>query len=156
MKVTKVKSFTLSEMLVVMVITAIVVGIAFTVLNLVVKQIKGIEKNFQKATELSLFEQRLWRDFNTHNSLKYTSSGLYMFSSLDTTRYHFHKDYIVRNTDTIHVRIQVSNAYYMGKAVSSGYIDALALSGGQELPGHSIFVFSVNDAAHFMNKTDNN
>lgn len=40
----KVKSFTLSELLVVMIITAIVVGMAFSVLRLVQKQIHTIQK----------------------------------------------------------------------------------------------------------------
>ncbi|WP_299517042.1 prepilin-type N-terminal cleavage/methylation domain-containing protein, partial [uncultured Flavobacterium sp.] len=60
----KVKSFTLSELIVVMIITVIVVGIAFSVLLLVKKQIKGIEKNYQKTTQLALFEEKFWRDFN--------------------------------------------------------------------------------------------
>jgi Tfp pilus assembly protein FimT len=55
----KLKSFTLSELLIVMIITAIVVGMAFSVLRLVQKQIHTIQTNFDKSSTLALFEQRL-------------------------------------------------------------------------------------------------
>ncbi|MBQ52974.1 MAG: hypothetical protein CMF35_15035, partial [Leeuwenhoekiella sp.] len=43
---TKLKAFTLSEMLVVLAITAIVVSLAFVILNLVTKQIQLISTNY--------------------------------------------------------------------------------------------------------------
>lgn len=151
MQHTKVRSFTLSELLVVMIITAIVVGLAFSVLNLVIKQIRTIEKNFQKNTELSLFEQRLWQDFNGHNTIKYSDSKLILLSDTDTVYYTFNEENIFRNRDTIRTKLSIVNTYYLGKKVRSGYIDAISLS-AKELPDYSIFISSKSDASHFMNQ----
>jgi len=52
----KIKSFTIAEMLVVMVLTAIVISIAMLVLNLVQSELIGIQQNFKNNTELRTLE----------------------------------------------------------------------------------------------------
>lgn len=152
MQTTKVKSFTLAEMLVVMIITAIVVGLAFSVLNLVQKQVRGIQENFTKTTELSLLEQRLWQDFNYHNSIDYHNEKLVLLSDSDTVTYAFTNEYILRETDTIRTKLRIENAFYKGREVTSGYIDAIKITADAELPEYIIFVTSVNDATQNMNQ----
>ena len=148
---TKVKSFTLSEMLVVMVITLIVVGIAFSVLSLVQKQISRIQGNFQKTTDLCLVEQRLHQEFNQHNRIVFAPNRLSLYSDIDTVQYAFEQNYTLRNTDTLAVILQVKSAYYQGKTVAAGVVDALKLSAEKELPEYFIFLTMEPDAAHFMN-----
>jgi type II secretory pathway pseudopilin PulG len=147
---TKVKSFTLAEMLVVIIITAIVVGMAFSVLRLVQRQVTTIEKNFSTTTSLVLFEQQLWQDFATHNNIVYNDAKLKLYSDTDTVLYSFKPDYTTRNTDTLNAKLAVNKTYYVGRQVKSGYIDALEIS-GKELPGYTIFVSMQPDAAHYMN-----
>lgn len=149
---TKVRSFTLSELLVVMIITAIVVGLAFSVLNLVQKQVRGIEKNFEKTTELALFEQRLWQDFNQHNLITYSTDKIILQSDIDTVFYAFKPEFVLRDNDTIRAKVQVEKLYYEGQQVKAGYIDGILISGEDELPKYSIFVSSKMDGAHYMNK----
>ena len=148
---TKVKSFTLSEVLVVMIITVIVVGIAFNVLMLVQRQISTIKKNFQKTTELSLLEQRLWQDFNSHNNIIYNNEKLYFTSDIDTTIYSFSDQYLLHKNDTLPLKLTISKIYYMGNEVETGYIDTISLSAVKEIPDYTIFVSSQHDAAHFLN-----
>ena len=152
MQSNKVKSFTLSELLVVMIITIIVVGITFSVLNLVQKQIRIISKNFQKTTELSLFEQRLWQDFNYHSTAVYSGSKLTFISDIDTVTYSFNEEFAMRNKDTIPLRLTIEKAFYFGREIRSGYIDAVSVSGQEELPNYSIFASGEKDATHFMNQ----
>jgi type II secretory pathway pseudopilin PulG len=147
----KIKSFTLSEMLVVMVITVIVVGIAFSVLSLVQKQIRGIKKNYQKTTELSLLEQRLWQDFNEHHLVNFDGKKLMMISDIDTVKYIFTQKYILRNLDTIPLSTEIANMYYLGKKNIVGEVDAIALSANAEIPDYNIFVSKKHDASHFIN-----
>ena len=147
----KAKSFTLSELLVVMIITIIVVGIAFSVLSLVQRQIHSIRKNFAKTTELSLFEQRLWQDFNTHSDIIYIPGRIQLISDIDTVRYHFSGSYTLIDHDTIPVTLVIDKAYYRGQQKASGKIDAISVSAVKELPDYSIFVSTQLDAAHFMN-----
>tara|TARA_R110002094_G_scaffold202065_1_gene173391 strand:+ start:295 stop:504 length:210 start_codon:yes stop_codon:yes gene_type:complete len=60
----KIKAFTLSEMVVVTILTSIIVGIAFSVLSLVQRHMYSIKQNFNNNTELSKLEQALWIDFD--------------------------------------------------------------------------------------------
>lgn len=152
MRNTKLKSFTLSEMLVVMIITAIVVGMAFSVLSLVQKQIRSIQKNFGRTTELSLFEQQLWQDFNGCNSIGFKNEGIItMISDIDTVHYIFKERFALRNRDTINARVKLEKVYYGGAEVTSGVIDAVSFL-ATELPDYHVFVSSRIDPTQKMNQ----
>jgi type II secretory pathway pseudopilin PulG len=152
----KIKSFTLAELLVVMIITAIVVGIAFSVLRLVQKQIVAIQKNYNKSTSLSLFEQRLWQDFNIYTDLSFDSAkgNLFLKSPLDSVTYTFEDRCVLRNNDTIPLKLEIEKIYFEGKEVQSGAIDAISFSGEAELRNYRIFVSKKNDLNHSMNQED--
>ena len=152
----KLKSFTLAELLVVMIITAIVVGMAFTVLRIVQKQIHAIQTNFDKTSTLALFEQKLWQDFNEPHTIIYDNQNqtLIMTSEIDTITYLFKEDFSMRNLDTIKLKINPKNAFFKGKEVTKGYIDAIRLSAETSLPDYEIFVSKKNDITFFMNQED--
>ncbi|WP_136667685.1 type II secretion system protein J [Flavobacterium sp. H122] len=153
---TKLKSFTLSELLVVMIITAIVVGMAFSVLRLVQNQINIIRGNYEKSTKLSLFEQRLWQDFNEFNQITFNKkkSQLLFQSELDSIQYAFEPDFVLRNKDTIKLKLNIDHIQFEGEKVSEGDIDAIAISGESELPKYKIFVSKKNDITQKMNEED--
>lgn len=150
----KLKSFTLSELLVVMIITAIVVGIAFSVLRLVQKQIHAIQSNFDKTSTLALFEQQLWQDFNEPHTIIYDNANqvLAMTSEVDTVMYSFKEKFTMRNLDTIKLKINPSKIFFKGKEVKTGPIDAITIFAGTELPDYHIFVSKKNDVTLFMNQ----
>lgn len=153
---TKVKSFTLSELLVVMIITAIVVGMAFSVLRLVQKQISTIQKNYEKSTRLSLFEQKLWQDFNESDNIVYNkqNNSISLHSEIDTVVYSFQDDFVIRNKDSIILKVSIEKTLFEGNEVSQENIDAIAISGEMELPKYKIFVSKKNDITHSMNQED--
>lgn len=148
----KVKSFTLSELLVVIIITAIVVGLAFSILNLVQKQISSIEKNYKMKTELQLLEQTLWQDFNTCTGINYNDKSLILQSTIDTVRYKFNDTYILRNSDTLKIKAVISKLYNHAKEVPGGPVDAISISAEAEFPNYFIFVYSRHDAAYYINQ----
>lgn len=152
----KVKSFTLSELLVVMIITAIVVGMAFSVLRLVQKQIHTIQKNYDKSTDLSLFEQRLWQDFNEYSQIQFDEkeNKLVLQSEMDTIAYSFQNDFILRNNDTIKLKLVIDKILMEGKLIKNGDIDAMSISGEAELPKYKIFVSKKNDLTLSINQED--
>lgn len=152
----KLKSFTLSELLIVMIITAIVVGMAFTVLRLFQKQIHTIQANFDKSTSLALFEQQLWQDFNEPHEIYYNEEkqDLLLISEIDTVRYAFREKYTLRNRDTIQLQLVAKIAFFNGKENKDGMIDALKLSAETMLPDYEIFVSRKNDITLFMNQQD--
>ena len=152
----KVKSFTLSELLVVMIITAIVVGMAFSVLRLVQKQIYTIQKNYNKSTDLSLFEQRLWQDFNEYNQIQFDEkvNKLILISEMDTITYSLQNDFILRDKDTIKLKLVIDKILMEGKLIKNGDVDAMSISGEAELPNYKIFVSKKNDLTLSVNQED--
>ena len=150
----KLKSFTLAELIVVMIITAIVVGMAFTVLRIVQKQIHTIQTNFDKTSTLALFEQRLWQDFNEPHNIVYNKNELIMISEIDTIKYSFQENFTMRNQDTIKLKISPNKAFFKGKEITNGSIDAISIFADTELPEYEIFVSKKNDITLFMNQED--
>jgi hypothetical protein len=152
----KVKSFTLSELLIVMIITAIVVGMAFSVLRLVQKQIHTIQTNFEKSSTLSLFEQKLWQDFNEPHNITYNEQKqlLLMLSEIDTVTYSFREKYTLRNNDTIPLQLTIQKIFFNGKKVQNGNMDAITLSAATTLTDYEIFLSKKNDVTFFMNQED--
>lgn len=152
----KIKSFTLPELLVVMIITAIVIGMAFSVLRLVQKQIHAIETNFEKTSRLALFEQKLWQDFNELNVIAFNENNqsLLMESEMDTVLYSFRENYTLRNKDTLKLKLKADKLFFEGKAVKDGSIDAISISGVAELSDYKIFVSKKNDLTLSMNQED--
>lgn len=151
---TKVKSFTLSELLVVMIITAIVVGMAFSVLRMVQMQIGSIQKNYEKSTRLSLFEQKIWQDFHEFDIISYDEREMCLVfqSELDTIKYEFSDEYIIREKDSIKIQLRIEKLLSQGEIVKEGNIDAIAISGEKELPKYKLFVFKQNDLTQIMNQ----
>lgn len=150
----KIQSFTLPELLMVMIITAIVVGMAFSVLRLVQKQIHAIETNFNKTSSLALFEQRLWQDFNELNTIQFKDKSLLLESEMDTVVYSFQENYTLRNNDTIKLKVTTNKLFFKGIEVQEGNIDAVSISAKAELPDYEIFVSKKNDVTLFMNQED--
>ena len=150
----KLKSFTLTELLVVMIITAIVVGMAFSVLRLVQKQISAIQRNLDKTSTLALFEQKIWQDFNEPHAIIYDDARqiLVMTSDIDTVVYSFQKQYSLRNQDTIKLKIMLNKVFFKGKEIKSGPVDAMTILAETELPDYQIFVSKKNDVTFFMNQ----
>lgn len=150
----KVKSFTLSELLVAMIITVIVVGLAFTVLNLVKKQITVIEKNYNRTTQLAFFKQRMALDFNKNAALFFNSkiNELVLKSDLDSVFYNFKDDCVLRNKDTLKTKIQIEKLFFQGNEVSDGIVDAISFIEKKEASDSHFFMFKKNDASLFMNQ----
>ena len=150
----KIKSFTLSELLVAMIITLIVVGLAFTVLNLVKKQIHTIQRNYNRTSELAFFKQRIWLDFNNYSHINFDSKSnqLILKSETDSIFYNFNQEYILRNTDTLKTKVQIEKLCFEGTNVNSGRIDAISFIEKKEASDSHFFVFKKNDATLFMNQ----
>ena len=142
----KLKSFTLSELIVVMIITGIVVGLAFSVLRIVQKQISVISKDNEKAVQVVFLEEMLWHDFNQMQTVRSLGPDrLIMKSEIDSVTYHFQETVVLRNNDTIRVKAVIDDVFYETLKSNPGEIDAVAVSCESEIKGYKIFVFKKND-----------
>ena len=149
-----IKAFTLNEMIVVLLITSLVVGTAFSVLRLVQQQMNGITGNFEKNTELNLLRQSLWIDFNQYDGIWYepTAQELKFANELKTTTYQFNDGSVVKERDTFHIKIIDRLRYFNGESKFSGEIDALDLYTAKEEGGQRVFVFKRNAATSYLNQ----
>lgn len=148
----KITALTLSEMLVVLLLTVIVVGLAFSVLGLVQRQMGDIQNNYEEKTVDNLLLQSLWVDFNTHDRIEFSSkTGVLSFTNeINQKIYNFDNGYVISGLDTLSMDFNVSRTFYMGEEVGDGFIDALELQRVNAVP-KTLFVFKRNAATDFMN-----
>ncbi len=148
----KVKAFTLAEMLVVLVISGIVISLTMLILSLVQKQLKIIQTNNNKTTEIRLLERALWQDFNKHRLFyNNTKQQLHCISEIDTVLYTFKPSYIIRNTDTLNVPIFKTITYLDGTTTINNNIDAIELQLSKEIANKTIFIYTNKDASYYIN-----
>lgn len=148
----KIKSFTLTEMMVVLVISAIVVGLAFTILSIVQKNMLSIEENYTYSTELTQLEVALTADFNSFTRVDWIENqDMLQFSSpLASRSYVFYQDSIVSDISMFKVQLKDKSFFFEGKNINSGSIDAIKLKFAKTSDNHAIFVYKKNDPAiHF-------
>ena len=148
----KIKAFTLSELVVVLILTSIVVGLAFSVLTLVQKHMAGIQQNFANSTELNKLEQSLWLDFNRYPRIRYDAQEeeLTFANDMDSITYRFHDTYIVKTMDTFQIQLQNKTMYFDGNHRETGAMDAIKLETPKALQNQTLFIYKENDATHFM------
>jgi len=144
----KIAGFTLNEVLIVMVISTIVVGLAYTAINLLTKNVYNIQENYRESDAVLLLEQRLTLDFNRFPTVSYSEfeDKLKFASPLDSIQYAFEEDFILRNTDTIFISIKDKSLLFMGDKITNGLVDALSLTVGDSLQSKQLFIFKENDA----------
>ncbi|WP_298341168.1 hypothetical protein [uncultured Algibacter sp.] len=149
----KISAFTLSEMVVVIILTSLVVGIAFSVLSLVQKNMFSIKQNFNNNTELSKLEQALWIDFNSYSRITYNAieDELIFISELDSTSYRFTNNYIIKESDTLSIQLKDKLFFLNGDKTENDELDAIKLETQKTFQRQQIFVYKVNDANLYMN-----
>ena len=143
----KIPAFTLVEMLVVLAITAIVAGLAFTIIALFSRNMQHIESNFSKGTERNLFQDRLMVDFNRYPTIHYDpmERTLTFKNPLDSIQYLWEQNETLRGTDTLLREPVDLELFYAGERMERGTVDAIMVTFG-ETENDYIFIFRENDA----------
>jgi type II secretory pathway component PulJ len=149
----KIEAFTLSEIIVVLILTSIVVGLAFSVLGLVQKQMLAIQTNYNKSLELQKLETSLWIDFNRYPNIRFdTSEDQLIFKhELDSIFYTFSKDIIIKVQDTFLIPVETKQFYFDGVRSKTSNIDAIKLKTAKAHQNRELFIFKKNDATTYMN-----
>lgn len=149
----KIKAFTLGEMIIVILLTLIVVGLAFSVLQLVQKHMLAIKTNFETTTMINSLEQSLYIDASRSKRITFDSleGKLQFLSETDTISYSFEKEFIVKENDTFKVVVADKFFFFEGKKHIDARIDAFKLITSKEFQSRTIFVSKQNDAELYMN-----
>ncbi|TXE15323.1 hypothetical protein ES692_17205 [Psychroserpens burtonensis] len=141
-------------MIIVLILTSIVVGLAFSVLNLVQKQMFAIQENYNKSLELNKLETSLWLDFNRYSKISYNDidDELKFSTEMDSVVYQFSNDLIIKERDTFSIQLQNKQMYFDGSPSNNGQIDAIKLETMKEFQNQKLFVYKFNDATLYMNQ----
>ena len=148
----KIEAFTLSEIIVVLILTSIVVGLAFSILGLVQKQMFAIQANYNKNQELQKLETSLWLDFNRYPNIRYNfnEDRLVLKNELDSVSYSFSKEFIVKAEDTFDIALETKQFYFDGILSQTNKVDALKLRTTKAYQNRELFIFKKNDATLYM------
>ncbi|TPN87676.1 prepilin-type N-terminal cleavage/methylation domain-containing protein [Aquimarina algicola] len=143
----KINAFTLTEMIVVIIISAIVAGLAFSVLGIVQNQMNAITNNYNRKEQIQSFETALTIDFNQNTKVNWNPSQnkLIVSSPIKERNYIFYEDSIATDITTYSLRIKEKLFFWKGKRVTKGNIDAIKLRFKETREVHSVFVFKYND-----------
>jgi hypothetical protein len=141
-------------MIIVLILTSIVVGLAFSVLSLVQKQMFAIQENYSNNLELNKLETSLWLDFNRYSKISYNEieEELKFSTELDSIVYQFNEKNIVKGNDTFSIQIKNRQLYFDGDLSNNKQIDAIKLETSKEYLNQTLFVFKSNDATLYMNQ----
>ena len=149
----KTKAFTLTELLVVMVLSSIVISLTFLILSMVQKQSTIIRRSINRKNTVTKLDRILWQDFNETNTIERVSSNhILLYNERDTISYDFQDKYTLRNTDSFHIVIPEKVFFLDGDLQSlTGYVDAIKLTIEHQSLQKTIFVFSNKDASFYIN-----
>ena len=154
--VKKLKAFTISELSIVLLLTSIVVGLAFTVLGLVQRQIEAMQINFNNTLELNKLETEFCLDFNRFPSIRFNASEerLLLKNELDSVSYTLSESYIIREKDTFPVQLESKFFYFDGEQVTENSIDAIKLITTKAFQSRTLFIYVNNDATVYLNAAE--
>lgn len=150
----KIHAFTIQELMVVLVITTIVVGMAFSVLRLVQRQMATIENIYEVKLEANKLRQSLWIDFNRYSYVYFDGkkSQLYFSNAMEEKRYTITENQIFTERDTFDIQLNTKQFYFNNQRQQIGEIDAIELQTSKETGHQQIFVFKKNAPETYINQ----
>ncbi len=152
-KKTKIHAFAIQEMMIVLAITAIVVGMAFSVLRLVQNQMGNIGAIYEVKLEANKLRQSLWVDFNRYSYAHFDAKKeeLYFSNELEEKVYTLSENRFVTEKDTFDIQLDSKQFYFNNQELQTGEIDAIELKTTKETGNQQIFVFKANTPTTYIN-----
>jgi competence protein ComGC len=148
----KLQSFTISELLIVLIITSIVVGMAFSVLELTRKEIDKINQNKKFETEINQVELKLSIDMNSFAESKILDKNILFKNEVDSVQYEILEDKLILKEDTLLSNVIDIKCFFKGHKVEKGDFDACKFIVEMKKDIYAtIFVYKINDATTDLN-----
>lgn len=149
----KIKAFSLQEMMVVLVITTVVVGMAFAVLNLVQRQMGSIETIYVIKTDINQLRQSLWIDFSRYDyiAVDQKSNKIMLSNELESRQYEIINGSSIR-TENLEMEFESIEYYFDNQKVVQGEIDAISIITSKDTGHQEVFVFKQNTPVTYINQ----
>jgi len=101
MNIGRIKSYTVIEMLVVMLVSAISIGITYSCYTIVSKQYSSYKKKSEELSRFILLDRLLCKDFSECKKVQRTQEGIDCISTDKVIKYGFYENYILRRGEGI-------------------------------------------------------
>ncbi len=128
---TKIKAFTLTEVIVVMVISSLVIISGYVAYRVINMQMSLYKRNSELFVTAHDFNSTFTKDIFTSNYIYRKENDLLILAS-DTIIYSFYKDQIIRkirdNSDTIRLQVKDFSASFQGVPTQKGFVDYVQLN----------------------------
>lgn len=152
----KVASFTLGELLMVMLLTVLISGLCYTVLGYLQKKTMEFTGNIDAVLHLTTVEQQIQNDVYQYHSFWWNSNlqTLEMSNATGSIRYEFKEGKLYRNNLLLLDRVDQKTFFFRGKAIPSGAIDALLIETSDPLKfSLKLFFVQPQSAALYVPKS---
>jgi hypothetical protein len=138
-------------MMVVLIITSVVVGMAFAVLNLVQRQMNGIQNIYEVKNDIVGMRQSLWMDFSKANTVYFDGKRqeLYFNNGIGERKYAVSDSLLVGAN--VALAIETIDFFFENQKVTQGEVDALSIKTTKDTGNAEIFVFKRNTPTTYMN-----
>lgn len=130
----KIAAFTLIELVVVMVLSGIIISLAFIVVNQVQQLYSSYENDTNNALKTGDFDTVFRRDFEQYDWINQSDEQLIFNQKNNKERtlfYTFEEGNIIRQTplfsDTFEINLISMNAFFEGEAIYEGWVDSCSL-----------------------------
>lgn len=133
MRITKkIKAFTLAELLVVLVLSIIVIGIAFSALNIINKNFNEYRSWYLSLSQKRELEAQLSIDFHRSTKIQFYKSQNKLIlktykGSVEMLEYTFLQNEIIIQSDTLEIPYKSYNFFFNGTVIENGQVDGLKI-----------------------------
>lgn len=133
MKAARIKSFTLIEMVLAMLFSAIVAGMAYTSITIFTRLYENYRLKRSAGADLQLMKQAISRDFSHSSLVEIDGSHFYLKDSMGAAGlyYTLNENYLVRKaplkSDSIKFDDLAFRGFFEGLSVDKGIVDHIVL-----------------------------
>lgn len=143
LKSKKIRAFTITELLIVMTITSIIVGLALGILKMLQRHNNDLTNYNFKKNNLTLIYEKLSFNFKKYNDIQWNDKeDKLMFSNP------IESEKVILTSDSIasfKVQLKERKFYFLGEKIVNGKIDAMSLVFDIKGKEETIFVYKRND-----------
>lgn len=130
----RVRAFTILELTIAMLLSAVVIGIAYTTFSIISRLYGEYNRKHEELAVILRLDELLRRDFNHAQGVYLTTEGYTFKDSLQDVQYRFTPDYVLRSssvTDTFKVVVQQPEAAFETQPVTEEVLVADSLESGR-------------------------
>ena len=128
-RIRKIRAYTLTEVLIVLALTAVVAALSFSALGFVKRSLSLIDSNYSFANDYRNLERDLTLDLNSAWDVRAITKGqLKLENPVNTISYKIESGHLIKNQDTIYSGSIDWTLFYKGAKTISGPVDALKLT----------------------------